>query len=207
MRIHIYIEGGGDSKEQHARLREAFSKLFERAGFGGRMPRLIAGGGRQQTFDRFCTAIRGANSGDHPVLLVDSEDPVETHDFAPGSDVPWRHLAEREGWVRPDGMASNQVHLMVTCMETWIVADRETLRRVFADCLQENALPAEDDLEKRTRHDIQQSLEKATRGCGRDRRYEKGNRSFKLLGQLDPVELKARLPHFVRLCNSLNDVR
>jgi hypothetical protein len=201
--VHIYIEGGGDSKELHTRLRAGFSKLFERAGFQERMPRLIAGGGRGQTFDRFCTALKEADPRKRPVLLVDSEDPVEIYDFAPDSDVPWKHLARRDDWARPNGMMPDQVHLMVTCMETWIVADRTALRQVFGGCLQESALPAQNDLESRPRQDIQRSLEEATKSCGRDRMYKKGKRSFELIGQLDPVQLKKRLPHFVRLCETL----
>ena len=58
MNARLYIEGGGDSKQLHTRCREGFRKLLERCGFGGRMPRLVACGGRNSTFDDFSTALR-----------------------------------------------------------------------------------------------------------------------------------------------------
>ena len=75
MKVSVFVEGGGDSKELHVRCREGFSKLIGKAGFRGRMPRIVACGGRQHAFDMFLTAIdKGQYS--HPILLVDSEDPV-----------------------------------------------------------------------------------------------------------------------------------
>ncbi len=51
--VKIYVEGGGDSKEQQSRCREGFSKLIEKAGFQGRMPSIVACGGRDSVFDNF----------------------------------------------------------------------------------------------------------------------------------------------------------
>jgi len=51
----LYLEGG-ESKDDKIRCREAFSKLLEKAGFEGRMPRLSACGGRESAFDSFRTA-------------------------------------------------------------------------------------------------------------------------------------------------------
>ena len=204
MTVHIYIEGGGDDKDQHVRLRQAFSTLFEKAGFRGRMPRLIAGGGRGQTFDRFQTAMREAGSDKYPVLLVDSEDPIKANDMNPDSDDAWQHLAERDGWKRPEAAGADQAQLMVTCMETWIVADRSALRKVFGNCLKEGSLPPESRLEDRLRDDVQQALENATRDCGRHRMYRKGRRSFQIVAALDPGVLRKSLPHFRRLLESLD---
>ncbi len=204
MTVHLYIEGGGDRNEQHVRLRQAFSTLFEKAGVQGRMPKPIAGGGRGQTFDHFRTAVQEADTHKYPMLLVDSEDPVETDDFAPDSDGAWQHLAKRDGWVRPDGIAADQAQLMATCMETWIVADRSTLREMFANCLRESALPAPNHLESHLRGDIQQALADATRDCGRDRMYRKGRRSFQAVARLNPTILREQLPHFKRFLDSLD---
>jgi hypothetical protein len=89
-------------------------------------------------------------------------------------------------------------------MESWCVADKNALREFFGDCLHESALPALENLEARTKENVQEALVNATRDCGRDRGYKKGNRSFELLGQLDPAELKRHVPHFARLCEMLN---
>lgn len=101
-------------------------------------------------------------------------------------------------------MDDDQAQLMVQCMETWCVGDRTTLRAFFGQCLVANALPPLDDLEERARDDVQDRLANATRQCGRDRAYAKGSRSFKLVGSLDPAELRKHLPHFGRLCDVLD---
>lgn len=88
-------------------------------------------------------------------------------------------------------------------METWCVADRGTLRRFFGDRLRENVLPPPNGLEVRDKEAVQEALVLATHDCGRQKSYQKGKRSFELLGQLDPAELKKHLPHFVRLCQML----
>lgn len=69
-RVKLYVEGGGDSKEQHVRCREGFRKLLEKAGLAGEMPRIVAGGGRGTTFDQFKMAQRaaGVDFGQQPGL-------------------------------------------------------------------------------------------------------------------------------------------
>jgi hypothetical protein len=195
--VKIYIEGGGDSKLQHVQCREGFRKLFENAGFTGRMPRTIAGGGRGSTFDAFKTAIAVRSQDTMPMLLVDSEDPVTV-------PTAWEHLQARDKWERPADVTDDQAQLMVTCMETWIMADRAALNRVFGSSLQTSALLPETNLEARPRDAVQDALEHATRGCGRDKAYSKGRRSFQVLAFLDPAALKQRLPYFRRLLETLD---
>ena len=72
----IYLEGGGDSRDVQIRCREGFRKLLERCGYAGRMPRLVACGGRGAAFDAFKTALVRARKGDFVALWIDSEDPV-----------------------------------------------------------------------------------------------------------------------------------
>jgi len=196
VKVKLYIEGGGDRSSLHIRCREGFRKLLERAGFVGRMPSTKACGSRNAAFDDFKTALRTATTGEYSVLLVDSEAPV--------SQSPWQHLRSRDGWERPAHTDEDQAQLMVQCMESWCVADREALRRFFGDGFRESALPALDGLEARAKDAVQVALANATHDCGPRRGYEKGKRSFELLGQLDPAELRRHLPHFVRLCDVLD---
>jgi len=153
------------------------------------MPRIVASGSRNSTYDDFRTAH---NSGkyDFVIMLVDSEEPVANR------ERPWTHLRQRDGWVPPSGTTDEQVMLMTTCMETWIVADRAALKQHYGACLQENALPSVVNLEARSRHDIQKELGNATRNC--KNKYEKGRRSFVLLALLDSTELEKHLPSFER---------
>lgn len=197
MKVKLYIEGGGDSRSLHIKCREGFRKLFERAGFVGRMPGTKACGSRNDAYGDFRTALSLASVDDYPILLVDSEAPV--------SQPPWDHLQQRDAWGRPTGAEDAQAQLMVQCMETWCIADRGALRIFFGQDLAERRLPHLEGLEARSKDDVQDALVDATRRCGRNRAYAKGSRSFELLGILDSAKLRERLPHFARLCKVLDE--
>jgi hypothetical protein len=93
---HLYVEGG-ESKEDQIRCREGFRKLFEKAGFSGKMPRLSACGGRGSVFDDFKTAYALRKVGDYIAMLVDSEDPVGD------LERTWDHLKHRDQCDKPVG--------------------------------------------------------------------------------------------------------
>ena len=130
-------------------------------------------------------------------MLVDSEEPVES------LEKTWDHLKSRDQWDKPAGALDEQVIFMTTCMETWIVADRAALREHYGQHLQEHALPALVDLEKRHRHEMHDSLVHASRNCSNA--YSKGKRSFEVLAKLDPAVLKQHLPSFVRVDRILQE--
>ena len=152
------------------------------------MPKLSAVGSRQSVLDRFRTAHRDAEDGVFVTMLVDSEDPV--------SDIErtWEHLRRRDQWAKPDSETDDQVLFMTTCMETWIVADRDALQERFGRSLNENQLPPLVDLESRSRNDVHGRLRRATSNG-----YSKGKVSFELLGGLDPRVLEQHLPSFRRV--------
>lgn len=185
--ITIYLEGGGDTDALRCRCREGFQKLFDKCAFK-RRPKLVACGGRGKAFDRFCTAQKLGE--EVALLLVDSEDPM--------SDIEhtWEHLKTRDNWTKPENATDEQVLMMTTCMETWIVTDRAALRSHYGSSLNENQLPALNNLESRDRHAIQESLERATSTCSN--KYEKGKKSFQILSLLSRSTLEGHLPSFVR---------
>ena len=188
----IYIEGGGDSAEGKARCREGFRNLLEKCGYKGRMPQLRACGPRGDAYDDFNTRHnQSSESGDYVALLVDSEGPV--------ADVSatWAHLRNRDGWQRPAGADDEQVLLMTTCMETWLVADRDALAEHYGQGFQVSALPALNNLEARNRGDVQRGLDNATRQCST--RYAKGPQSFAALGKINPDTIQQYLPSFQRV--------
>lgn len=154
-----------------------------------RLPRC---GSRQSAYDDFKTALANAQPDEYPILLVDSEALVTC--------TPWEHLQVRDGWAKPTDADNDQAQMMVQCMETWCVADRNALIRFFGQKFNANALPPDTKLEIRSKDDILQALVSATRSCGNNRKYEKGKRSFELVGELDAQTLRNRLPHFNRLC-------
>lgn len=195
----IYIEGGGDRGDNLARLfRRSWTRFFAAAGLEGRMPRVVRGGGRARTFDLFRTAVGSPRRGQVPFLLVDSEAGV-----AAGRSG-WRHLHARDGWDQPPGAQDDQVFLMVQVMETWLVADRDALRRHFGTEFRESALPRWLNLEDVSKRDVHDALGRATAGCARP--YAKGKVSFDLLERIDPNEVETRCPHAKALLDGLRRI-
>ena len=111
MKVKVYVEGGGDGKSLRARCRGGFSSFFEKANLAGRMPQVIACGGREAAFDKFCTALGSRRAEEFIILLVDSEGPVADR------SEPWLHLRERDSWEKPDDATDENAHLMVQCKE------------------------------------------------------------------------------------------
>jgi len=196
VKTHVYLEGGGDTKELRARCREGFRKLLEKCGHKGNMPRLSACGGRNTVFDDFQTAHNNRDAGGFVAMMIDSEDPpVHT-------EATWDHLKNRDGWEKPPGATNEQVLFMTTCMETWIITDRDSLVTHYGSSFQVSALPELTIMEERNRHDIQDALVRATRNCTGP--YQKGKRSFDILSKLEPEALKPHLPSFNRNVEILN---
>ncbi|MFH0967906.1 MAG: DUF4276 family protein [Methanobacteriota archaeon] len=205
--VRIFVEGGGDSKELKSRCREGFRKLLENSGFQGRMPGFVACGGRNKAFDMFCTSTLGDRDQMRSFLLVDSEDPVEGEDYSPESSIAWIHLEKRDKWDRPEGVLNSQVLLMTTCMETWIMADRDAIHAFFGGNIREASLLPIYELEKRPRDEVLESLISGTVNCGRNKAYRKGKRSFELLIHLNPKTLQQNLPHFQRFIQTLRQIK
>ena len=186
----IYLEGGGSRTEGKSRCREGFRKLLERCGLSGRMPGLVASGSRNTAFDNFNESHSNTSGPEFVALLIDSEAAV--------SDIEetWEHLRRTDGWRRPRGATDDQVLLMTTCMETWIVADQAALGEHFGQGLRPNALPSPTNLESSSTGDVQNRLENATRDCAAP--YTKGPRSYEVVGKLNPDTLESHLPSFGR---------
>ena len=196
--VRIYVEGGGDSKQLKIDCRRGFSKFFEKAGLAGRMPRIHACGPRNKAFDKFRTKLAESQAEKSSVLLlVDSEEPV-SH----GSD-PWSHLKKRDGWKRPDNAGSDNVHLMVQCMESWFLADVDSLEKFFGDGFRRATLPKNPKIEKVTTDAIDSSLKSATRQC-KSGPYSKGSHSFRVLAVICPVKVANASPHAKRLMDTVS---
>ena len=192
----IYIEGGGDRNENLERLfRRAWTKFFAAAGIEGRLPRVVRGGSRSRTFDLFRKAAGNPSPNRVPLLLVDSEEAVQE------GHSPWQHLSARDNWSPPGGAGDDQAFLMVQVMETWFLADRETLRRHFGTGFRENALPQWPRLEGVPKARVLAALRGATSHCSPP--FNKGTVSFQLLTKISPELVEIACPHAGRLFQRL----
>lgn len=184
--MKLFVEGGGDNNSSLAtECRKGFSKFITQAGICNR-PKVIACGSRITAFKDYCTA---RNKGEPALLLVDSEAPIDAllEQGAPETWKPWAHLKKRQGdeWTKPDNAEDIDCHLMVQCMEYWILADRETLARFYGSGFKESTLPATLPLEKATKSAVGSGLKMATKDTSKGE-YSKGKHSFELLAQIKP---------------------
>lgn len=189
-RIVLYVEGGGDSDSLHVECRRAFSSFLEKAGLAGKMPRIVACGSRDDAYDKFKTACCRSTSGCIPLLLVDSEESV-SDEYSAGTDCrkwrPWEHLKARDNWDRPENASDEQCNLMVECMENWLIADVESLRKYYGHDFNGNKISARagNDVEGIHKSEVYSLLDEATRNTKQKGRYSKGGHSFEILALID----------------------
>ena len=206
--IAVYVEGGGNGKEQRAELRRGFDALFakEKAKAGEKRGslRFICCGGRQEVYEAFQNAVK-VNRERVSALLVDSESSIAPvpADRAQDALVRVAHLKRKDGadgrgqgdaWMLSDDSAA-RVHLMVQCMEAWIVADPEALGRIYKQNFRENRLPRRLNLEEESKADIHAKLEGATEDTQKGK-YEKIKHASQLLAAIDPEKVTQRCPRF-----------
>ncbi|MCH8311968.1 MAG: DUF4276 family protein [Nitrospinae bacterium] len=177
--IRIYVEGGGDRKDTKAKCRRGFAVFFKKIFPERKQPKITACGGRTKAFRSFCIATR-QNPENINILLVDSEEPV--------SKRPWEHLKDKDNWDRPDEATDDSAHLMVQCMESWFLADKDVLAEYYGQGFSLNALPQRMNIEEIPKSDIQQALEQATKNSQKGT-YHKTKHAFDILASIDPSKL------------------
>lgn len=199
--VTVYVEGGGDRAAMKSECRRAFHSFFTKAGLNKRLPKIIASGSRKDAYDDFCIALKQKKSGEHVLLLVDSEEAV-----AAGSG-PWKHLNERKGdkWMKPSGADNNNTHLMVQAMEAWFIADKARLSSFYGKNFKENSLPKTIKLEDIEKKVLYSSLENATKDTTKGK-YSKGDHSFAILALIDPSKVKQASPHAARFLDTLDTI-
>ena len=180
MNVEIYVEGAGNPILVR-QCRRAFKSLFERAGMTGRLPSVIPCGGRDRAYRDFVHAPRRADL--RVLLLVDSEESML-------AASKWGHVAKRVGdsWACPPAATEDHLHFMAQSMESWLIADRQMLKRYFGTGFRENALPRNPNIEAIPKVDVSNGLKAATKGSLKGE-YDKGRDSFELLAMLDPEAL------------------
>jgi len=79
--------------------------------------------------------------------------------------APWLHLKNRDNWDKPSDARDDNAHLMVQCMETWFLADKDSLAAFFGNGFNSNALPKQTDIENIPKDDITSGMRRATTRC------------------------------------------
>lgn len=192
----VYVEGGGNRREQQSNLRRAFTRFIKNAGLEARMPKVVACGGRDQTYKDFRNSHKTGTTT--ALLLVDSEGPVAVQS-------PWQHLKNRDRWECPSEATDDQCHLMVQVMESWFLADREALAVYYGTDFRPNAIPQWQDIERVPKSDVYDRLNQATHST-RKGRYNKGRHSFDILQRIDPKKVVDASPFAKRFINTLKEL-
>ncbi|MFM2042554.1 MAG: hypothetical protein RLY86_1130 [Pseudomonadota bacterium] len=192
--LTIYMEGGGDTAEQKAQIRQGMDTFLSTWKNKARQKRwgwkLVPCGGRQQTYDAFINARCRAKDGEIIVLLVDSEAPVTAATRA------IQHLRNRQGDHTWDlsGVPEEHIHLMVQAMEAWLAADPDKLEEWYGSTGFRRAnLPQRQNLEEEPKDDLEPKLKTATRETRR-REYHKIRHASELLKLIRPEMVRQRCP-------------
>lgn len=183
MKVVVYVEGGGHQRKTLDDCRRGFGQLFEKVVREGQSPKVRACGGRGDTFHDFQRDVRQGKEG-FLIILVDSEEPV-------GANVtPWNHVRTQDGWKKPKNVREDQAHLMVQCMESWLLADRDALSEYYNQGFFVNSLPGRTNIEEIPKRDVAQALDHATRPTQKGV-YHKTRHGFELLANIDPAKVRA----------------
>lgn len=199
--IAIYVEGGGDNVHQKAELRAGLDALLRAQKDAARVRKLrwklVPCGTRGAAYEAFAYALAMEPSAIN-ILLVDSEEGItaETGDKQRDAELRVTHLTMRDGWDLT-GANPERIHLMVQCMEAWIVADADAFTEFYGQYVSRNSLPMRQNLEEEAKTDIYDKLDRATS----DRRITKGKygkitHASQLLQRIDPGKVIKRCPRF-----------
>ncbi|MEZ4651787.1 MAG: DUF4276 family protein [Candidatus Eisenbacteria bacterium] len=193
--MKLYVEGGGNSKAMQRECARGFRKFAERAGIAPMLLTIVACGGRHDAYERF--SLSHTADVQLALLLVDSEAPVS----APATAAePWAQLGDE--WSQPTNATDDQCHLMVQVMESWLLADRETLSSYYGRGFLPNRLPGNPRVEDIPKADVLAGLAGATRNTQKGT-YAKGSHAFEILASLDPSTVEGAAPYAKRLLDVL----
>jgi hypothetical protein len=187
--IAVYMEGGGDSKEGKARLRQGMAEFLRKV-VSQKKPgwKVVVCGSRNDAHDAFLNANQTWPEAFN-VLLVDSEGPV--------SRPPSTHLKQRDGWNLA-GASEESIHLMIQVMETWIIADPDAVATYYDQHFIEKALPRAANLEGVEKERIYKALKHATAKTQKGE-YHEIDHAAALLEKIDPAKVRRRCPSCDRL--------
>ena len=195
--VAVYMEGGGDSREGKARLRQGMSEFLRKV-VSQKKPgwTVVTCGSRNDAHDAFQNANK-TSPETFNVLLVDSEGPV--------TQPPRAHL-KGDGWDVA-GVGEDSIHLMIQVMETWIISDPDAMATYYRQHFRKTALPKAQNLEGVGKERIYETLKHATAKTQKGE-YHKIGHADALLETIDPDIVRRRCPScdrlFVTLTRAIN---
>lgn len=201
--IRIYIEGDKKSKNSNISLREGFSNFFNDLRDKAREKHIrfdvILGGNSAETFKDF---LRGVKS--HPnsfvTFLIDSDDEVSEED-TPKSFLQKQEKSKNWEWKN---VGDEQCQLMVQIMESWFLADVETLQSYYGQKFNSKAIPKTNDVEKIAKLEVENSLNRATQNTQKGI-YHKIKHGAELLTRIDVIKIKQRAKHCQRIFQTIEE--
>jgi len=180
--LRIYFEGD-------PQLKSGFHKFFSQIIDVARLKRcrvaLVATNGTPA--EDFRDALRT-----HPeawnVLLLDSDSPCEG---------PLADLCRSKGL---DSSHEDSIFWMVQIMESWFLADPDSLKDYYDDGFREDALRGDPQVERIPKSEVLSRLKRATSDTRRGRgEYHKTKHAPELLARIDPERVKSAAPNCERM--------
>ena len=194
--VQLYIEGDRSLREGFRAFLGQADRDFAMRGFKFR---LVLCGDRARTLKSFSRGVE-----EHPdamvLLLIDSDGPGGTHQLL--QDVR-RKIASQDSTAA--SMGDEQLHFMVQVMESWFLADRETLEEFYGSEFRASGLPQNERVEEIDKSRVERGLREATRRTQKGR-YRKTQHARQLLERLDPMKVRLAARHCDRLFRALADV-
>lgn len=201
--IVVFIEGDSKQKGKYnsISLREGFQYFFSTisgiANSKGIKFRPIPCDSKFQTFKDFLNGIK-VYKNSFVAFLIDSDGEVDDAETAKSF-----LQKQNENW-RFDDVAEDQCHLMVQTMESWLIADLESLKNYYGQNFRSNPIPKHADCEKALKSDIEDGLLRATRDTTKGA-YHKVKHGAELLRRLDVDKVKAKCKYCKRLFDVLEE--
>jgi hypothetical protein len=186
--VTIYFEGGGAKESTQSKMRQGLSEYCKKVSPNLNRLRIFASGGREQAFDDFKRALVNSREEEIVALLVDAETAVTTPTCT-------GHLQANDRWTFPE-LGKNRVFLMVQCMESWFLADRNALEMFYDGGFLAKSLPGSStNIEIIRKPDVASGIKKATANTRTKGAYEKIGHGAVLLGLIDSLLVERASPH------------
>ncbi len=199
--IQIFIEGGSKGQDRFSsqKLRIGFASFLNELAVMAREKQIRFNinicGSTDQTFRIFQGANNKANNS-FLCFLVDSDKPLED------DDTPKNFLQREKNWSF-ENIKDEQCHLMVQIMESWFLADVETLKSFYGQNFKHNAIPKQPNVEKIAKLDVENSLDKATNKTTKGK-YHKIKHGADLLSKIETAKVREKSAHCNRLFETIS---